>query len=46
VRDRQEREAQQLASLTGWQLNTIRTKMGIDKPLPEPAAWWQRIWKN
>lgn len=46
VRDRQEREAQQLASLTGWQLDGIRTKMGLDKPLPEPAAWWQRIWKN
>ena len=46
VRARQEQEAQRLASLTGWQLDGIRTKMGLDKPLPEPAAWWQRIWKN
>ena len=34
-RDRQEQEAQRLASLTGWQLNGIRTKMGLgaaDRP--------------
>ena len=47
VRDRQEQEAQRLASLTGWPIAGIRTKMGLgDTPLPEPTAWWQRIWKN
>ncbi len=46
VRERQEQEAQQLASLTGWPVAGIRTKMGLrDTPLVEPA-WWQRLWKN
>jgi hypothetical protein len=46
VRERQEQEAQQLASLTGWPIGGIRAKMGLgDTPLVEPA-WWQRIWKN
>jgi hypothetical protein len=45
VRERQEREAQQLASLTGWNVTDIRTRMGLGVA-PEPAAWWQRIWKN
>jgi len=44
--DRREREAQQLASLTGWQLSDIRRKMNLGQgPAPDPAAWWQRIWK-
>ncbi len=46
VRQRQEQEAQQLASLTGWPIGGIRAKMGLgDKPLVQPA-WWQQIWKN
>jgi hypothetical protein len=47
VWERQQEEAQRLASLTGWQLAGIRTKMGLGaRPPVEPAAWWQRIWKN
>jgi hypothetical protein len=46
VRERREREAQQLASLTGWNLGEIRKKMDLGGAVPEPAAWWQRIWKN
>ncbi|HEU4928104.1 MAG TPA: DUF2330 domain-containing protein [Vicinamibacterales bacterium] len=47
VWDRQQQEAQRLASLTGWSLAEIRTKMRLGGPPPvEPAAWWQRIWKN
>jgi hypothetical protein len=42
---RQEREAQSLATLTGWNINDIRRSMKIAPPAPEPAAWWQRIWK-
>lgn len=42
---RQEREAQSLASLTGWNINDIRRSMKIAPPPPEPVAWWQRIWK-
>jgi hypothetical protein len=42
---KQEREAQSLASLTGWDINDIRRSMKIAPPQPEPVAWWQRIWK-
>jgi hypothetical protein len=48
VWDRQQQEAQRLASLTGWSLADVRAKMklGDRPPVAEPAAWWQRIWKN
>ena len=42
---RREREAQTLASLTGWNINDIRRSMNVATPSPEPVAWWQRIWK-
>ncbi len=48
VRDRQEREAQMLANLTGWDLEDIRGKipfMDAGKPEPDPAPWWKRIWQ-
>jgi len=47
VRERQEREAQQLASLTGWDINDIRAKItfaGTDDPETEPKPWWTRLW--
>jgi hypothetical protein len=44
-----EKEAQTLASLTGWQIEEIRRKIGKPAgvtPEPGPAeAWWQKIWK-
>jgi hypothetical protein len=44
-----EKEAQTLASLTGWSIEEIRKKIGAPAgvtPEPGPAeAWWQRIWK-
>jgi hypothetical protein len=50
---RYEQEAQTLAQLTGWDLNTIRQKMnenGQAAPMtPETIdskPWWQRIWDN
>ena len=43
---RREKEAQTLASLTGWDINEIRRKQG---PGPRAAvddrAWWQRLWQ-
>jgi len=46
VRDRQEREALQLANLTGWELADIRAKIRFPEPadpaIPEP--WWKRLW--
>jgi len=45
VRERQEREAQQLANLTGWDIEDIRKKI----PFPEGTnpgkdPWWKRLW--
>ncbi len=48
TRERQEREAQTLANLTGWNIDDIRAKVPyLDdvRPEPEPAPWWKRIWQ-
>ena len=44
--ERYERQAQTLASLTGWEIETIRQKMGTDDlyPVPDARPWWQRLW--
>ena len=48
VRERRVKEAETLASLTGWDIASIRRKMGggwsddPDKPFP----WWDQMWKN
>ena len=46
-----EREAQQLASLTGWEISAIRAKMnatgepvGVDHGAGD--KWWKRLWKD
>jgi hypothetical protein len=43
---RRDREAQNLASLTGWNVDQIRRSMNAGDPLPAatPLKWWQRIW--
>jgi hypothetical protein len=44
---RYEQEAQTLASLTGWDINEIRTKMkdgGQSFTPPPKEKWWERIW--
>jgi hypothetical protein len=48
LRARQDREAQTLASLTGWNVADIRTKMNLsgDEAAPAPESWWQRLWKK
>jgi hypothetical protein len=46
VAERREREAQRLASLTGWNLAEIRQKIGLStSPGPQPATWWERLWR-
>jgi hypothetical protein len=43
VRERREREARNLASLTGWPIDTIRVKMKL--PVADGGKrWWERIW--
>jgi hypothetical protein len=48
LRDRYEKEAQTLASLTGWEIDEIRRTMGSPPdPTTTPAPgkpWWERIW--
>ena len=46
VRDRQMREAEQLARLTGWNLADIHKKMDLDSPSRAEPAWWERLWKK
>jgi len=45
---RREREAQTLASLTGWEIGRIRDRMGLAgaAPRPDDDPWWRRIWQN
>jgi len=47
---RQEREAQTLASLTGWGIDWIRERMDIAAVAPASSSggdpWWKRIWSR
>lgn len=43
VRQRQEKEAQTLANLTGWDINRIREK--IDFIDFKPVPWWRQLWQ-
>jgi hypothetical protein len=45
---RKEREAQTLATLTGWSMDDIRKKIGIVSSAMQqtPAVkWWEALWK-
>lgn len=44
VRERHTVEISRLASLTGWSLEEIRKKAGIDAADPN-APWWKQLWK-
>jgi len=50
VRERQEREAQTLASLTGWDLEEIRAKIPFmgrpENNEPERLSWWGKLWSS
>jgi hypothetical protein len=41
---RQENEAQQLATLTGGDINAIRKKLTLP-PVPPQKPWWDGLWK-
>ena len=49
-RDRLEREAQSLATLTGWDIAKIRAKMKLAAKSTEKddgeRSWWESIWKD
>jgi hypothetical protein len=46
VRKRQDREAETLANLTGWDIDDIRAKIDyVDvSPAETDEPWWKRIW--
>lgn len=47
LRERHEREAQTLASLTGWNIGDIRKTMHLaSEPIGEEKTWYQRLWVN
>jgi hypothetical protein len=48
VRRRQEQEARRLASLTGWDVADVRSRMRLEAGPEQPRdpAWWERLWKN
>ena len=45
---RYEREAQQLANLTGWDIETIRTEMASAgyKPVKDEPSWIEKLWER
>ena len=43
VSQRQEKEAQTLASLTNWRLEDIRARMSLKAPIQ--TQWWNGLWK-
>jgi hypothetical protein len=46
VAKRQEKEAQQLASLTGWSMASVREKMPSLQQTTQPSSqgWWKDLW--
>ncbi len=49
LRERREREAATLASLTGWNLATIRDRVGLGAETNPPSGlrqWWEDLWKD
>ncbi|NOS76860.1 MAG: DUF2330 domain-containing protein [Nitrospira sp.] len=47
LRERYEREAQTLATLTGWNIGDIRKQMNIAAlPSIEGKKWYQQLWAN
>ena len=44
VRDRQEREAKTLASMTGWKIEDIRDRIKFVEA--EPFQWWDNLWNR
>lgn len=41
-----ETEAQTLARLTGWDIQTIRRQQPTVEEVTEPAPWWEQLWQR
>jgi hypothetical protein len=44
--ERREREATNLARLTGWSVSDIRSKMQLASAPPDRTSWWSSLWGN
>jgi hypothetical protein len=42
---RRRTQAQTVASLTGWDMARIRSRMGPDAPADDPVPWWKKLWR-
>jgi hypothetical protein len=45
VEQRHNQEATTLADLTGWEVNTIRKKMGVGTTPANDRPWYKRLWQ-
>ena len=51
LRERRRKQAETLATLTGWPLEGTRKRMAVDASWSQggsvrPASWWERMWKK
>ncbi|HEX6949920.1 MAG TPA: DUF2330 domain-containing protein, partial [Nitrospira sp.] len=47
LRERYEREAQTLATLTGWNIGEIRKAMNLGvRPVNDQKKWYERLWSD
>ena len=46
LRDRRSKEAETLASLTGWPMADIRKKMGHDGDDVKSRPWYRKLWND
>jgi hypothetical protein len=47
LRDRRTKEAETLASITGWSMQDIRQKMGPDgSEVKSPRPWYRKLWSE
>ena len=46
LRDRRSKEAETLASLTGWSMQDIKKKMGSDGDDVKSRPWYRRLWND
>jgi len=49
LRQRLDKQARTLASLTGWDVNRVRAKMSLKAAGPKPdddETWWKKLWKQ
>jgi hypothetical protein len=44
VAQRQEQEARALTDLTGWRIDAVRSKYGVQAPTKRP--WWDKLWRE